>query len=241
LVSATGNAEAIGAAKPSQSRPGRWRDSKLLLTIELVIFALIFVADWRGLVWITKTLYLLPLAWISLRVRGLSWADIGWGRYRTWGHTLAIGTAAGILILAFELYVSGPLLTSVTGKPSDLSGFRPVIGNLQLALIYITLGWPIAAFGEEFVYRGYLLNRLAGLTNSTRAGWVFSLTVTSIVFALAHTYQDVTGAVEAGIDGVWLGLLYLACDRKLSVPMIAHGVSNTIAFLVIYLGKYPGM
>lgn len=221
--------------------PGRWRESKLLLSLELLLFALIFIADWRGLIWITKTFYLLPLAWISLRVRGLSWADIGWGRYRTWRHTLAIGCVAGAVILAIELFVSGPLLTRLTGRPSDLSEFRDVIGNLLLALVYIALSWPIAAFGEEFIYRGYLLNRLAGLRSPSRAGWIFSLVVTSVVFALAHTYQDVTGAVEAGLDGLWLGLLYLACDRKLAVPMIAHGVSNTIAFLVIYLGRYPGM
>jgi len=47
--------------------------------------------------------------------------------------------------------------------------------------------------------------------------------------------------VEAGIDGVWLGLLYLACDRKLSLPMIGHERLQLHRFLVIYLGKYPGM
>jgi uncharacterized protein len=99
----------------------------------------------------------------------------------------------------------------------------------------------LAAFGEEMVYRGYLLNRLADLGHRTRSAWIVALVVSSAVFAFAHTYQEVTGVVEAGIDGLWLGLLYLACDRKLSVPIIAHGVSNMPDLILIYLGKYPGM
>ena len=37
-----------------------------------------------------------------------------------------------------------------------------------------------------------------------------------------------------------LALFYLVCGRKLAVPIVAHGVQDTIDVLLIFLGKYPG-
>lgn len=221
--------------------PRGWRHSKELVLAEMVVFAGIFIADWQGLIWRSKTLYLLPLAWISLRIRGLGWRDIGFARYQTWGKTVIVALLAALAISALELFVTGPLLTRLTGQPANLEDFRPLVGNLKLLAILLVLNWPLAAFGEEFIFRGYLLNRLASLGNYTRRAWVVSVIISSVAFGLAHTYQDITGAVEAGIDGALLALLYLRCDRKLAVPMITHGITNTIDFILIYLGRYPGM
>jgi membrane protease YdiL (CAAX protease family) len=41
-------------------------------------------------------------------------------------------------------------------------------------------------------------------------------------------------------NGLLLGVLYLATGRQLAYPIIAHGVSNTLAFVLIFLGRYPG-
>jgi membrane protease YdiL (CAAX protease family) len=38
-----------------------------------------------------------------------------------------------------------------------------------------------------------------------------------------------------------LGILYLATGRNLVVPIVAHGISNSIDFTVMYLGFYPGV
>lgn len=38
-----------------------------------------------------------------------------------------------------------------------------------------------------------------------------------------------------------LGLLYLAGGRKLFLPVVAHGVSNTLAFMLIFFDLYPGV
>ena len=223
------------------STPQGWRHSKQLIVAEFALFAAIFIADWQGLIWPSKTPLLLALGWISLRIRGLGWKDIGWARYRTWKRTLLVGIGAGLLINAFELFVVGPLLTHFTGKAANLEDFRPLVGNWKLLLLVLAGNWTLAAFGEEMVYRGYLLNRLADIGRRTRPAFIAALVVSSVVFAFAHTYQEVTGVVEAGIDGLWLGLLYVACDRKLSVAIIAHGVSNMPDLILIYLGKYPGM
>jgi membrane protease YdiL (CAAX protease family) len=41
--------------------------------------------------------------------------------------------------------------------------------------------------------------------------------------------------------GLLLGLIYLRTGRNLAVPIVAHGIQDSIDFVLIFLGKYPGM
>jgi uncharacterized protein len=85
------------------------------------------------------------------------------------------------------------------------------------------------------------MNRVAGLGNRTRLAWIVSLLVVNAVFGLSHSNQGVTGIIEEGIAGVLLGLMYLGTGRNLAVPIVAHGVQDTIDMVLIFLGKFPGM
>jgi membrane protease YdiL (CAAX protease family) len=105
----------------------------------------------------------------------------------------------------------------------------------------LLLVWTLAAFGEELVYRGFVLNRLAEFGNGTKAAWVTSLLLMSIAFGFAHYEQGITGIIDEGFMGLLFGLAYLACNRKLAVPIIAHGIQDTVDMVLLYLGKYPGM
>jgi membrane protease YdiL (CAAX protease family) len=129
----------------------------------------------------------------------------------------------------------------LTGKQPDLSDFRGLPGNVPLALIGFAFVWTLAAFGEELVWRGYLMNRVADLGRHTRWAWVCSLILVNIVFGFAHGYQGVTGVIDEGLMGVLLGVLYLFTGCNLAVPIIAHGVQDTIDLLLIFVGRYPGM
>jgi len=218
-----------------------WRQSKWLAILELILVVLIFVADARHLIPFSKTPFLLALGWISLWVRKVSWRRIGLTPYRSWKITLALGVAAGILMEGFELFISQPMLVKILGKQPDLEVFRPLIGNIKVTLIFLALAWVLAAFGEEMVYRGYLMNRVADLFNRTRSAWVISLIAVHVAFALAHIYQGATGAIDEGLMGLLLGLIYLRTCRNLSVPIVAHGVADSIDFILMFMGKYPGM
>jgi membrane protease YdiL (CAAX protease family) len=140
-----------------------------------------------------------------------------------------------------ELFVTQPMLARWLGKMPDLSDFAGIVGNLKLTLLYLLLVWTLGALGEEIVYRGYLMNRVAGVFRDTRVAWIVSLVVVSVVFGCAHLDQGSTGMIENVWDGLLLGLLYLACGRHLAVPVIAHAMGDTLDFLLIYLGRYPGM
>jgi membrane protease YdiL (CAAX protease family) len=52
---------------------------------------------------------------------------------------------------------------------------------------------------------------------------------------------DATGIVENFIDGALLGILYLGSGCNLWVPIVAHGVTDTLDSLIIFTGHYPGM
>jgi len=160
---------------------------------------------------------------------------------RDWSITFAAGILSGAGIELFELFVSQPLLIRLTGKPPDLSDFQPLVENPNLLLLGLILAWTLAACGEELVYRGYLMNRVAGLGNNTRNSWLVSLLLINTLFGFGHVYQGITGIIENVIDGSLLGLLYLACSRNLWAPIIAHGVTDTLDLLLIFWGKYPGM
>jgi membrane protease YdiL (CAAX protease family) len=127
------------------------------------------------------------------------------------------------------------------GKQPDLDVCRSLTGHWKLALVYLALAWVLAAFGEEMVYRGYLMNRVADLFNRTRTAWIVSLLVVHFGFGLAHSYQGGTGVIDEGLMGLLLGIMYLRTGRNLAVPIVAHGIQDSIDVILIFLGKYPGM
>lgn len=237
----TGNAGKETHQPEAVAAPAGWRKSKWLALVELAIVALIFVADQHHLIYISKTPYFLLLGWISLRLRKLRWRDVGFTLNRSWSSTLALGVGAGITLEIIQLFVTQPFLTRLTGKPPDLADFRILTGNIKYTLVALALAWTLAAFGEELVWRGYVMNRVADLGNRTRLAWFCSLIVVHVAFGFAHAYQGITGIIQEGFSGLLLGVIYLRTGKNLSVPIVAHGISDTLDLLLIFLGKFPGL
>jgi len=149
--------------------------------------------------------------------------------------------AYGLGLELFDLFGKQPLLTHLLGKPPDLSGFPDVRGNLKYALLIVVVIWILAAFGEELVYRGYLMNRVADLGRGTRKAWIASLLLISALFGFSHYAQGLTGILEEASDGLILGLIYLVYRQNLAIPIVAHGVCDTIDIALLFWGRYPGM
>jgi len=225
----------------TNNRGRAWRDNRWLVLVEFALVVAIYVARQHHILRVSATPYLLLLAWISLRLRRVQWKQIGFTRYRTWATTLLLGIAYGVGLELFDLFGKQPLLTHLIGKPPDLSNFPAVRGNLKFALVMIAVIWILAAFGEELVYRGYLMNRVADLGRGTRTAWIVSLFLISALFGFSHYQQGFTGIIEEGSDGLILGLMYLAYRRNLAIPIVAHGICDTIDIALLFLGKYPGL
>jgi membrane protease YdiL (CAAX protease family) len=213
--------------------------SRGVILAELALVLAAFAADQAGLIVFSKTLYLLVLACLSLWGWGVGWRGVGLTLKGRWPLILALGLLGGAAIEALELFVTQPLLVRLTGEPPDLSDFKALVGNTKYLLLGLALTWTLAAFGEEMVYRGWLMNRLAQLLGGRRPAWIASLALISVLFGFAHGYQGMTGVVENALDGLWLGLIYLAAGRNLMAPVIAHGITDTIDLLLIWSNHYP--
>lgn len=176
-----------------------------------------------------------------MSLRGLRWRDVGFAQFQNWPTTLAFGVLAGVGIEIGELFCTQPLLASIFHEMPNLSAFDRVQGNIKWLAISLAFTWTLFAFGEELVFRGYLMNRVAGLFTRPRIGWAVALVLANAVFGLSHFQQGPTGVAENFLDGMILGALYLACGRKLAVPIVAHGITDTLDFLLIFFHRYPGM
>jgi membrane protease YdiL (CAAX protease family) len=217
------------------------RDHAWLVALEFAIIVALFVADFKHHIFFSKVPWLLLLAWISLRWRGLRWSDVGLARPANWRGTITIGVACGVGMELLELFITQPLLVRLFGKMPDLSDLGEMKGNWKLLLVFLALTWTLAAFGEEMVYRGYMMNRVAGLLRNPRVAWLISLVVVSFAFGLGHIDQGITGQVENMINGLLLGTIFLSTGCNLWAAIVAHGVTDTLDVMLLYLGKYPGL
>ena len=219
----------------------RLRTNRWFIVLEMALVACVFVADAYHRVYLSKTPYLIALGWISLTLRGQRWREVGLSIPANWRRLLWVGLLAGGAMELLEIFATQPLLVALTGKYPDLSALRELVGSVRMLLIAVGASWLLAAFGEEIVWRGYVLNRMLDLIGRSRLGWLVSVAIVSFVFGLAHANQDWTGIIENALDGALLAVLYIACGRNLFAPIVAHGVTDTIDSVIIFLGHYPGM
>ncbi len=224
-----------------QPAAGR-RDGAAFGLFEAIAFAAVFLAGTFNYLPISHTPYLLALGWAMLLLRGKRWRDVGFAWPEHAPSALLLGAVAGVALSVHELVVLEPVMRSITGSSPDLSMFKQLKGNLEATLLFIALSWVLAAFGEEMVWRGYAMNRVAELAGSTTAAWIMSTLAVNILFGIAHDYQDISGIAITAIGGVTYAILYFLAGRNLAVPIMAHGMQNTCDFLFMYRGGIiPGI
>jgi len=209
--------------------------------LDIAVFVAIVIADALGFVPLTQTILLLPWVVMSLWLRGERWSSLGFSLPEGVGRSIAIGVVAGLAMELFAAFVTTPWISGLFGVEPDYSDLKGIQGNLGLLLIFLALSWTLAAFGEEICFRGFLMKRLAQVFGDGRAAWIASLVLASALFGWGHTEQGVSGWIQEGLSGLALGILFLGTKRNLVVPIVAHGVSNMLAFILIYFGRYPGL
>src|SRR3979409_487173 len=216
------------------------RNGRRFLVPELIVAAVILAAGFAGVLPLSATPLLVVLGAVSLWWRGEGARAVGLAFRSDWGRTALRGIGAGILYQGFSLYIAEPALARLTGKLPDVSMFAPLTGNVHFLIISLAVAWTLAACGEEFVYRGYLLRRIAQALGDTRRASLGALVVPSVLFGAGHGYQGLSGVITAGLGGLAFGLLYLATGRNLWVSVIAHGTMDSVGFVLLFLGTYPG-
>jgi membrane protease YdiL (CAAX protease family)/catechol 2,3-dioxygenase-like lactoylglutathione lyase family enzyme len=209
------------------------RDNKLFIVAELVvIIALICLLPVLKFVSLLA-LFLLIMALLWLR--GNTWSKLGLARPLNWRRPILLGLSFGVFFWLLRSFMIVPIVESFVHASPNLRVFSDIRGQLLYLLAALITSWTSAGFGEEMIFRGYLLNRLADLFGDNFGGWTLALFAQAATFGAMHAYQGLAGMIEVGIYGLLLGLLYLATRRSLWTCAIAHGINDTIAFILTFL------
>ncbi len=178
----------------------------------------------RQVIWLVIGLAL--LAWVRwAERRPLSSIGLREPTLGTFGYGIAGAVA---LIASFVLCYA--LIFPLLGLKMDTQRTGSIISNpywLQL-LIFV-----LAAFVEEIIYRGYIIERIEGLTGSK---WL-AFAVSAIAFTLVHLSSWASSQlIVVAFGAIIMGLLYL-WKRDLIMVMIAHCLADVVGFALAALQR----
>jgi membrane protease YdiL (CAAX protease family) len=231
--------------------PGRRLEAAGQVLILTGLAALLFPAMSPGaavsggvavkLLFLARMVVLLGLATWFLRMRKLRWIDVGLRRPR-W-RRFALAMILGLLLSAGAAAIArlGLGLARPEAPASDYSMFYPLKGDLRLYLYFLLpVTWGSAAFGEELIFRGFVLGALEqAFGGRRRAATLAAVVVQAPLFGLLHIYQGVGGAMTAGAVGLALGVVWLVSGRNLWAAIVVHGLIDSAAMTAFYMGATP--
>jgi len=229
---------------------GRMSHNKLRSGMELFAFSLAY-----GIILVARNSTWLPDSWSFLPVVETAWLNlllvvvlVAWLVAR--GTSLALMGLKSlpqarvivrwvVIIMIVDGVATGiatPVLESIFGIPQPVSRFADVPGNLPLLLTILPLVWLIAAFGEEFFFRGFLLTRLAELFGDSRWAWGAAVSIQAVAFGAIHAYQGSVGMILIGIGALVYGAAFVLLGRNLWPMIFAHGINDSLGFILLYAG-----
>jgi hypothetical protein len=218
------------------------------------IVSLSFVGGYFGLSfarsagWVPESWSLIPVveaAWLNflvvlaviiwMRIQKVPLAHYGLGGFKP-SRLLLIWALGTMAIDTLAIGIATPALSSVFGEAQQVARFDDLPGNLPLLLILLPITWIIAAFGEEFFFRGFLLTTIAEVLGASRAAWITAVICQAIAFGFIHAYQGPAQAISIGIGGAVYGAAFLLAKRNLWPLIVAHGLNDTLGFIFLYSG-----
>jgi len=205
------------------------------VTLGVIVVTTALMALYGGIGFLVGLAVALALLWATR----WDWARFGFGTPLRGhvGRTLGLALAWVVVgILVVDVWMT-PLAERLTGEPHDYSGFAFLEGNLRNLVLFTLFMWVVAAFGEEFFYRGYVMRQIAVLLGDSRGAWLAAVFLSAVPFGLVHLYQGWSGVITTGAMGVVLGTAFLASRRNLMVCVLAHGLYDMVGLTLIYLGE----
>ena len=180
----------------------------------------------------------LLVAWLWLRSDRAVAEAFDLSRPASWSGTLGMALAATVAIVAVML--AGSIVAGAAGfQAPDTQDVMGMVRQSPLHLLVwiAVVAWGSAAFGEELLWRGFLMDRLARLPG-LRGRAVAVVAIQAVLFGLPHLYQGWSGVVVTGIIGLILGWMRLRTGGNLWALVIAHGLVDTIMLTAGYVDLF---
>lgn len=185
----------------------------LPLFLGISLYVLGSITDVSGH-YILYTVYLIGSVALT-KYNGRSLAEIGLthkGFFSSLGNSL-------VFVVAFLV------ARVVAGNPS----LTPDV-NSWTAVVYNLFYWTLSGFGQEVLFRGFIL-----FSFDRWRGWRVALLVSSVLFGIVHLqrYPNVSGLVVMGLIGGYWGWTALKTKNVVGTA-VAHSIFNFLfAFVLV--------
>ena len=221
-----------------------------LLTVFLVAFVIIklflrtegeHLLYNQAVIWVANIAMLL-VVWLGLKLRGESWQDFGLGfkkiifkaAFRVFLLSLLV------FVLALAGFVIGSIImANITGIPenSDMSNYAYLKDNIGMLIFSLIGVYIVSSFGEEVIYRAFLINRISELGLDTKRSRIVAVILSAIIFGLVHYSWGPMGVVQTGFMGLVLGICYLKLKKRLWILVLAHAYMDTLLLVQMYMAS----
>ena len=192
----------------------------------------------QSIIW-TANIMMLLMVFTGIKLRGEGLKHFGFSFKKvTWKIGLKTFLQSIIVfILALSGFVIGSIImANITGIPesSDMSSYDYLKDNIWM--LFLTLGgvYIVSSFGEEVIYRAFLINRISELGLNSKKGKILAVIISAIIFGLAHYSWGIMGVVQTSFMGLALGGSYLYLKKRIWVLIFAHAYMDTILMLQMY-------
>jgi membrane protease YdiL (CAAX protease family) len=156
----------------------------------------------------------LPIGWSSSVLGRLRWRLVLPWTWRALA-TLGVAVAAGLLIAVATTGVD------VTGPAS----------SFPWMLLVVLTTTPLQAAAEEYVFRGYLSQTIAGWVRRPGVGAAVAAVVTAALFSMAHAPPDFQTFLYRFVIGLaFSAVVWLTGGLEAAIAL--HAVNNVVIFLL---------
>lgn len=205
--------------------------SIMFLVREIYIPKVGFITN--GLFWSLTTLVV--ASW-RMKVRSVSWKDLGLKRPDNIGKTVGVSVliliSVTVSIILFEIIKDHLpfLITPDSSSESAVSKF----GNLKGNWLHFFLIIPfvlLESMLEELLDRGFLINWFERLFSKTSFATVIAVLLQATIFGFRHSYDLSARSISVGIIGLIMGIAYVKFGRNLWPLIIAHCILNSMSMM----------
>ncbi len=205
---------------------------RLVMMAAIVAFTVFtFFAD--DLVFFISIFWVLIVLWASR----WDWHFLNFRRPRSWPKLLWNVVVLSVLTYLLADVIIQPIVEISTDHVVDLSSFDHLRGSWINYFIMILIMWVIAGFGEEFVYRGFLIKQTAILLGNDNKAWLIGLLLSSFLFGYGHLYQGLSGMISTGLIGFLMGLVFWKNKDGLITCILYHGFYDIIGITLVFTSK----
>lgn len=167
-------------------------------------------------------------------------------RYRTLSligiKKIAVNKLVTYAALAFLIIVVGisnllnPLISMLLDENIDTSAYGDLAGNLNFVMNYWWKAMISAAIAEEIFYRGFGFYLLEKVFKNIPYEKVTIVLVSSLYFALSHSFQGTVGVIGIFMASVVFGWLYFYSNKNIWVVILAHALVDSWSLFSLYHG-----